>query len=91
MRMESLRELRNRTPNRFDDLIEHYDLLVHGMSGRYKVLAGRETATQIKYQADLLKSIDESHDSDDGNKGKSREAERAEDEDDQGEMAEQGQ
>jgi len=79
MRMESLKELKNKAPNHFDNLIEHYDLLVHGMSGRYKVLGGRETAAQIKYQADLLKSIDESHDSNSSDKGKGREEEDAED------------
>jgi len=89
MRLESLKELKKSLPNRFRDLIEHYDLLVHGMSGRYRLLGGRDTENQMRYQANLLKSISESHDSADSgdegqnkgdSKGKGKAGENAEDE-----------
>lgn len=64
MRLQSLGNMRTALPKHFNDLIEHYDLLVHGMSGSRKILGGTDTQAQIRYQADLLKSFSELHDSD---------------------------
>lgn len=66
MRLQSLYEMRKMLPNHFKDLINHYDLLVHGMSKNHKILGGTDTEAQIRYQADLLKSFSESHDASDG-------------------------
>jgi hypothetical protein len=88
MRLQSLVELKNALPNHFHNLIEHYDLLVHGMSGTHRLLGGRDTEVQMKYQASLLKSIEESHDSGDEDKGENEDEEEYEGEDEnEGEMA----
>ena len=72
MRMESLKDLECKTPSWFLKLIRHYDLLVHGQSERYRLMVmGDETKAQIRYQAELLKSIRESEEEGKG-KGKSK-------------------
>ena len=57
-------QMKNNRPNHFTKLIQHYDLLVHGISGKYRVLGGGDVEAQMKYQANLLKSIGEACDSD---------------------------
>ena len=64
MRMESLKALEKK-PKHFDELIDHYDLLVHGMSGKHKMFGGREAGVQIGYQMNLLEGINDLDDSDD--------------------------
>jgi len=74
--MELLTRLKKKAPSHFHALLEHYDLLVHGMSEKYKIMGGMETAAQIGYQADLLRSIDELHDSNNPGASKGGEVER---------------
>lgn len=64
MRIQSLGEMESIQPNHFCKLINHYNLLVHGISATHKLLGGGDAEAQMTYQADLLKSMHETPDSD---------------------------